>query len=171
MNLNVKEWKEFIVGDIFNCSTTSALDINDAIDGDIPYITRSALNNGVTDYYGNTEKKIKGNCITIGAEGTLAFYQPNDFIPGVKIYTIRHNNLNPINAMFILTLLNSCAYLYSYGRARILEKLKQETIKLPIDSNGSIDWQFMEDYIKSLNYKPISTTNKLGVQISYSWID
>ena len=170
MNLNTNLWKEFIVCDVFSCNTTSALDINDAIDGNMPYITRSALNNGVTDYYGNSEKMVKGNCITIGAEGTLAFYQPNDFIPGVKIYTIRHKNLNPINAMFLLTLLNKCAYLYSYGRARILEKLKQEIIKLPIDSNGNIDWQFMENYIKSLNQKTINVKNE-GVKITYSWND
>lgn len=164
MNLNTKEWKEFIVGNIFDCNTTSALDINEAIEGNIPYITRSALNNGLTDYYGNIDKKIKGNCITIGAEGTIAFYQPEDFIPGVKIYTIRHSKLNPINAMFILTLLNSCSYLYSYGRARVLEKLKQEIIKLPVDSFGNIDWNFMETYIKSINYKPVTTKNRGGQQ-------
>lgn len=160
MNLNTKEWKDFIVGDVFTCNTTSALDINDAQEGSIPYITRSGVNNGLTGYFGNTDKKVKGNCITIGAEGGMAFYQPNDFIPGVKIYTIRHDKLNPINSMFLLTILNTCAYLYSYGRARILEKLKQETIKLPVDSMNNIDWQFMENYIKSINYKLISTANE-----------
>lgn len=170
MNLNTNEWKEFIVGELFACSTTSALDINEAIEGNIPYITRSALNNGLTDYYGNTEKSVKGNCITIGAEGTIAFYQPEDFIPGVKLYTIRHEKLNSINAMFILTLLNSCSYLYSYGRARVLEKLQQEIIKLPVDKNGNPDWQFMENYIKSISHKPIVSKNR-GVRIMYSWND
>lgn len=165
MNLNVDNWKEFVVGDIFLCETTSALNINEAISGPFPYITRSTSNNGLTDYYGNSEKSVKGNCITIGAEGTIAFYQPKDFIPGVKIYTIRHEKLNPLNAMFVLTILNSYSYLYSYGRARILEKLKQEIIKLPVDSEGNINWLFMEDYIKSINHKPITTHNN-NVQLS-----
>ena len=49
-------------------------------------------------------------------------------------------------------ILNLEDYRYSYGRARILNKLKKETIKLPVDSNGKPDWQFMENYIKSLPY-------------------
>lgn len=159
MNLNIESWQEFKVGEVFDCCTTSALNINNSIEGNIPYITRSALNNGLTAYYGNIEKKVKGNCITIGAEGTIAFYQPKDFIPGVKLYTLRHPKLNSLNSMFLVTILNSCAYLYSYGRARILEKLKMETIKLPTKDN-EIDWKFMEDYIKSINHTPITTKNQ-----------
>lgn len=160
MNLNTSNWKEFVVGDLFLCETVSALDINEAINGNIPYITRSTTNNGLTDYYGNAEKIVKGNCITIGAEGAVAFYQPKDFIPGVKIYTIRHSNINEKNAMFIITLLNSSAYCYSYGRARILDKLKQETIKLPCTATNLPDWQFMEDFITDLKSKKVSTQNK-----------
>lgn len=164
MNLNIEKWKDFVVGDVFLCETTSALDINEAIIGSIPYITRSTINNGLTDYYGNTEKIVKGNCITIGAEGTIAFYQPDDFIPGVKLYTLRHSNLNEINAMFIVTVLNSYSYIYSYGRARILDKLKQETIKLPCTEEGTPNWTYMENYIKNLNYKPISTQRKSNIK-------
>ena len=94
----------------------------------------------------------KGNCITIGAEGKVAFYQDKDFLPGVKLYTLRNDNLNELNAMFICTLLNVNGYKYSYGRARILEKIKQETILLPVDSNGRPDYAFMSNYIKSLPY-------------------
>jgi hypothetical protein len=48
--------------------------------------------------------------------------------------------------------LNASVYKYSYGRARILSKIKDEIIKLPIDKNGSPDWEFMENYIKALPY-------------------
>lgn len=169
MNLNTENWKEFVVGEVFQCCTTSALDINESVEGNIPYITRSALNNGLTDHFGNIEKAVRGNCITIGAEGTIAFYQPDDFIPGVKLYTLRHKKINPVNAMFLVTILNSSAYLYSYGRARILEKLKTETIKLPTTEKGEIDWDFMEAYIKSINHKPIKTSNRGGAIVTYTW--
>ena len=159
MKLNIDSWKEFILGDIFDCETTSPININDAVEGNIPYITRSAINNGLTDYLGNSDKIVKGNCITIGAEGTYAFYQPKDFIPGVKIYTIRHEKLNCLTSMFIVSILNSYAHLYSYGRARVLEKLKKEAIKLPCTKNGDPDWQFMEEYVKSLKYKLPRTKN------------
>ena len=77
--------------------------------------------------------------------------------------------LNIYVGLFISTILNIEDYRYSYGRARILAKLKDEIIKLPIIHNedgspvidetyqysekGYIpDWQWMEDYIKSLPY-------------------
>lgn len=82
--------------------------------------------------------------------------------------------------MFIATILNKEDYKYSYGRARIKSKLEEEIIKLPIKYNndntpvidenrtysdeGYIpDWQFMEDYIKSLHHKPITTKVKFGL--------
>ena len=78
--MNPEGWKEFRVGNIFICETTSALDINESTEGAIPYITRSVENNGLSNYLGNKEKLVKGNCITIGAEGRVAFYQASDFI-------------------------------------------------------------------------------------------
>ena len=159
MNLKSVIWKEYYVEQVFECSTTSALDINDAVPGDIPYITRSALNNGLTGYYGNSSKSVEGNCITVGAEGAVAFYQKESFIPGIKIYTLRNSHLNEYNALFIVSILNASCYLYSYGRARILNKLKREKIKLPT-KNNSPDWDFMEEYIKSLRCKYITTKNE-----------
>ena len=43
--VNTENWKEFRVGDVLECKTTRALDINDAVEGEIPYITRTAENN------------------------------------------------------------------------------------------------------------------------------
>lgn len=150
--LNPVDWRKFRVGDLFECTTTSAILPDDMIEGNIPYITRSGENNGNSGKLGNTDKIVKGNCITIGAEGAIAFYQPDDFIPGVKVYTIRHSALIKINAIFIVGVLNVELYKYSFGRARILEKLKNENIMLPVDDDGSPDWDYMEEYIESLPY-------------------
>ena len=125
--------------------------------GTTPLVSRTAENNGIDGYFEVEQSKIQtGNCITIGAEGVYAFYQPKNFATGNKVYTLRHEKLNAYNALFITTILNQEAYKYSYGRARILSKLQEETIKLPsiLNSDGSYtpDWQFMENYIKSLPY-------------------
>ena len=155
--LDVSEWKEFKVGNIFECSTT-ILSIKDDLEaGTIPLVSRTAENNGIDGYFEVEQNKIQtGNCITIGAEGVYAFYQPNNFATGNKVYTLRHEKLNPYIALFITTVLNQETYKYSYGRARILSKLQEETIKLPSISNSdgtySPDWDYMENYIKSLPY-------------------
>ena len=153
LKLNTKEWQWFVVGNVFDCSTTKHAIQQDLSEGDTPFVTRSAENNGVSAYIDATNCVINDpNCITIGAEGVFAFYQPKAFVTGVKVYTLRHERLNKYNALFISTLLNKENYRYNYGNARILDKIKKEQIKLPVDTNGNPDWQWMEDYIKSLPY-------------------
>ncbi|MDR3236966.1 MAG: N-6 DNA methylase [Spirochaetia bacterium] len=149
--VDTSNWHEFKAGAIFDCKTTRALISTEA--GNSPYVTRSAINNGISDYVSDDNYILnKKNCITIGAEGKFAFYQCNDFVAGVKIYTLRHEKLNNYNALFVCTVLNASVYKYSYGRARILSKIKDEIIKLPIEKNGNPDWEFMEKYIKALPY-------------------
>jgi len=150
---NISTWRDFLIGDIFECSTTSHLIGTFIEKGDIPYVTRSSYNNGVSEFITNDNYAVnEANCITIGAEGGVAFYQEIPFVAGIKIYTLRHKRLNKYNALFICTLLNANTYKYSYGRARILDKLKKECIKMPVDAQGKPDWDYMEKYIKSLPY-------------------
>ncbi|MBQ6910204.1 MAG: N-6 DNA methylase, partial [Synergistaceae bacterium] len=151
--LNVKDWKEFKVGDILDCSSTSLSIKDDLPDGNVPFISRTVENNGVDGYVDITPDKLTdGNCLTIGAEGIYAFYQPDAFATGNKIYQMRRNNMNQYIGLFLATVLNLEDYKYSYGRARIMSKLQNENLKLPSDANGEPDWQFMENYIKALPY-------------------
>ena len=153
MKLKTDEWKWFEVGNILKCSATKHSIIYNQEEGLIPLVSRSAANNGITAFVDADDKtKNKGNCITIGAEGLYAFYQPKDFVSGVKVYTLRHDKMNPYNALFLCVILNKEVYRYSYGNARILDKIMKERIKLPVTPSGTPDWQFMEDYIKSLPY-------------------
>ena len=149
--IDTSNWGKFKVGELFDCETTKGIaSKNDLVEGNIPYVTRSAENNGKSGYCGNADRIVKGNCITIGAEGFTAFYQENDFVAGNKVYASRHKNLNNVNALYICTVLNKLSCLYSFNNARILDKIKQEVISLPIDNNGEPDWQFMEDYMKEI---------------------
>lgn len=161
IKINPLLWKEFSIGGkngIFTCSTTPLSIKDELVTGSCPLVSRTAVNNGIDGYfYIDSDKISEGNCITIGAEGIYAFYQQDSFGTGNKVYTLRNNRLNKFNALFIITILNKEDYRYSYGRARILGKLVQEKIKLPAILNPQTnkyepDWQFMEDYIKSLPY-------------------
>lgn len=186
MDLNVQDWKEFRVGSILACDST-ILSIKDELsDGNVPFVSRTAENNGIDGFVDVESDKITdGNCLTIGAEGIYAFYQPDAFATGNKVYQMRNPEMNQCIGLFLATILNMEDYKYSYGRARIMSKLKDEIIKLPIQHNpdgipvidanktysdeGYIpDWQFMEDYIKSLHNEPITTTRG-GCRITFAW--
>lgn len=105
------EWREYKVEDVFECKTTKPFISKDTKNGKIPYVSRTAMNNGVLKYISIQSDYVNdGNCITIGAEGLYAFYQKNDFIAGVKTYTIRHIKMNKNIAMFL------CGLLYVFMR-------------------------------------------------------
>lgn len=151
--LNIHERKEFRVWEVLKCSTTK-LSIKDDLDvWEIPLISRTAMNNWCDWYFDIEKSKItKKWCITIWAEWIYAFYQPKDFWTWNKVYTLENDKLNKYSALFICTILNKEDYKYSYWRARILSKIVDEFIKLPVDGSWNPDREFMENYIKNLPY-------------------
>ncbi len=160
LELNTDTWKEFSLTDVFSLSLGKPIhkiQIFESVDdGVTPYITRTAKNNGTELFLDSSnlgDKVSKGNCITIGAEGLKSFYQKEDFLTGNKINILRNKEINLHRALFICTVLDFIIEeKYTYGRAVVKNRLENEKIKLPVDKNGNPDWQFMEDYIKSLPY-------------------
>jgi hypothetical protein len=43
-------------------------------------------------------------------------------------------------------------YRYSYGRKWGIERMNESLIKLPVDNKENPDFEFMENYIKSLPF-------------------
>ena len=147
--ININNWKEFKIKDLFECNTAKQL--LKVEQGNFPYITRSGFNNGLTKFVKRVKDKVnEENCITIGAEGFFAFYQEEKFMAGNKIYVLRHKKLNKLNGLFICSVLNSIVNKYSYNNARILDKIRNEIHKFPVDDKGEPDWDFMEKYIKKM---------------------
>lgn len=163
--VDTSAWGEFVVGKLFECNTTKTFYPNksELPPGNTPYITRSTYDNGISGYYDDIDNEftIEGNCLTIGAEGGIAFWQPKPFIAGVKVYTIRHPQLNELTALFVASLLNANSANYSYTNARVLAKIKAESIKLPLKSSADpsnftqedIDWNYMENFMKIIEEK------------------
>ena len=161
-------FRAFGVGELFDCQTTKNYNPNTVQlpDGNTPYVTRSAFNNGITGYLGDEPGVFmnKGNCITIGAEGGVAFYQPDDFIAGIKVYTLRHERMTCEIGMYLCGALNVHSHIYSYTNARILDKIKAEFIQLPVKpgtddiayTQDDIDWDYMEAYSRVMEKQVIA---------------
>jgi hypothetical protein len=54
--------------------------------------------------------------------------------------------------MFLIPILELHKFRFGYGRKSNLERIKQITIKLPINNTKEPDYKFMEEYIKTLPY-------------------
>ena len=158
------EWREFFIGGeegIFDIKATkSGIDKNklNVEKGNIPYITRSDVDNGinlfVTDEQNKKYKKDQGNVITIGLDTQTVFYQANPFFTGQNIQVLSRENLNKSISMFIIPLIKIQMKKFNWGgNGATLSRLNRTKIMLPIDKFNNPNWTFMEEYINERNIK------------------
>lgn len=154
LSLNLSEWKTFKYTDIFKIKKGKRLTKKDQSDGDIPYVSSSALNNGIDNKIGNGSTD--ENCISFACYGSIGevFYQDEKVwvSDNANVFYLKNRKLNSYIAMFIVTLLRLEQFRFSYGMTGKKERLESFTIKLPINKKNEPDWEFMENYIKSLPY-------------------
>lgn len=153
--LNTDTWKEFMLTELFSVkgSKTTPLDeLEEYGKGKYPYITTQAVNNGVAGFYDFYTEQ--GNCLTVDS-AVLGYcsYRDHDFSASDHVEILKPKfSLNKEIALFLVTIINKEQYRYSYGRKASQTKLKNTKIKLPALPDGTPDWDFMENYIKSLPY-------------------
>lgn len=160
-SLEVGNWREFYVGELFDSIYKVASYHDDELTSvsignknAIAYVTRTDQDNGVKSLVcdiglANIES---GNAIVIGDTTSTISYQPSPFVAGEHIIAARAGWLNKFTGLFITCLLRQERYRYSYGRAYKLDLIRNTRLKLPVMPDGKPDWQFMENYIKSLPY-------------------
>lgn len=166
MNLNDRQWGKFILSSIFDIKKGKRLKSADQIPGENHYIGAIDSNNGVANYIEQLPLHPR-NTISLSYNGSVgeAYYQAEPYwaTDDVNVLYFKENNgveFNKFIGFFICTVLRQDKYRWSYGRKWKLEAMRKSMISLPIDKNGKPDWQFMEDYIKTLHHKPIITQNK-----------
>ena len=159
--LKVTEWKEFRFGDLISAIyKAKAINKDDLLVANIEYdsiryITRTAEDNGCELHAVRSELPTNiiedGNAISIGDTTATCFYQDEEFITGDHMVVVRADSwLNKYTGLFIVAILQGEQYKYSYGRAYLMDRIKDTIVKLPVDADGNPDWQFMENYIKAL---------------------
>jgi len=153
--LDIQNWKWFDVDALFYITASSDdLISNYSVGNETPYITSSELNNGVSSHVESPPTN-KGNVITANRGGSVGhfFYQDKGFIAtpvDVRILTPKFK-LNKYIGLFIVTIMKLEKPKYNYSRKMGTGKLKKMKVRLPA-KNNSPDYDFMENYIKSLPY-------------------
>ncbi|EKO0299079.1 restriction endonuclease subunit S [Campylobacter lari] len=162
-SLDTNNWKYFLVQDFFDVKLAKGDLKNDECENGFYPLISSGINNFGILCYTNGQSTIsnkkdslifKKNSITLDMFCN-AFYRDKDF------YAVSHGRvnilkpktqLNKFHLLFITTLLNNEKFKFSYGRAVYSNTIKDMKIKLPVASDNTPDWKFMENYIKSLPY-------------------
>lgn len=162
MKLNTEEWDTFVLKDIFVISRGKTLTSDDKeyYTGNIPCVNGTSTNNGILCYLSedvekNGFKKQPVPSLSLCRVGTsgLTFVQNKPYYIADNAFCLKLKEQKNIYVyLFISVLLNKECVKYCYGRTISSEKYMQTKIKLPATPSGEPDWQFMEDYIKSLPY-------------------
>ena len=155
--IDTSNWKGFKMNSLFNINGVGSVSIEQLEKqygfGDYPYITRTEKNNGLTGFY--DYKSAPSNVLTIETSlSGLCFYHDYEFSTGdhIAVLTPKNFELNKYRALFIKSIWRKNAYKYDYGRPAIIRNIENTVIPLPVLPNGNPDWQFMENYVKSLPY-------------------
>lgn len=155
--LDTNNWKSFQIGDkklftIKGSKTTPLKELELAGDGDYPYITTQARNNGVCGFYDISTES--GGCFTIDSavKGYCSWHE-EDFSASDHVEKLIPNfKCNNYIAMFLVAIINLEQYRYNYGIKCNQTRIKNMKIKLPVKADNTPDWELMENYIKSLPY-------------------
>ena len=155
--LILTDWKEYRLDELFSIKKGKRLIKADMIDGPTNYLGAISDNNGVRQQIDvEPDQQYAPNCITVNYNGSVgeAFYQAESFWPSDDINVLYADGwqMNKYIALFIVTIIKANRYRFSYGRKWTKEKMEKTVLKLPSRPDGTPDFVYMENYIKSLPY-------------------
>ncbi|MFP5997949.1 restriction endonuclease subunit S [Helicobacter pylori] len=151
-------WQSFKIVDIFEVKNTRNILARDVVkdSGTTPYLCASKENNAVNSYINyNADFLDKGNCIFIGGKTFVVTYQQKDFYSNdshnLALYLKDTHSKTKLNQLFIIT----CIYKalnnkYSWGDSISNTKIQNDSILLPTNPHGKIDFNFMHTLINAL---------------------
>ena len=155
VKLTDREWKEFKVKDIFPVvNRGKRLTKANRKPGNIPLITAGFLNYGVGEYISNPEQTRYDKAITIDMFGN-AFYRGSTFCCDDNIIVLQNSKISEWAKIFITPVIDARKVNYSYGNQYRLGDLETHIIRLPVDSTGQPDYDFMEQYMKTLPFSKV----------------
>jgi len=160
LDLNDSKWQEFKITDLFKLEKGERLTEANRISGEIPLVTASSYNNGITSFieYKNfkDKKKLFSNKITVDMFGNVFYhnyaYYSDDNIHTLLLKDKYRRELSDYTQIFLVAILKEISFKYGFGRQVRLHRLENEVIKLPISKKNFPNWDFMEKVIKSMPY-------------------
>jgi len=162
VSLKEKEWSEFEIGKLFTLFLGKSKGLNHLTKTNkgISYLGATNLNNGVICQVEKDTNLIqKGNAIAFirNGEGAMGYsiYKFESFIATSDISVGYNDKLNQYNGLFITTIADKVRGKYNFGYKRSGRRLDKEKLVLPINDQGNPDYEYMENYMKKMEYNQI----------------
>lgn len=151
-------WNDYNLYDLFDVRSykkrfdANKININEK--GKHPYVVRTAYNNGIRAYINEDERYLNpGNTISFGQDTATMWYQEKPYFTGdkIKILAPKFEEFKKENAHFIITVMSKPFQKFSWGASSFSVKvINSQKIKLPVDKNGEIDFNYMEHLTQAI---------------------
>lgn len=157
--LEYKEWGEFRIEDVFAVKSGKRLTKADMSKGHKPFIGATDSNNGITEYVSNTNQSEDSNVLGVNYNGSVVenFYHPYTaiFSDDVKRLSFREVEGNKHQFLFVKAQILKQKAKYQYGYKFNAKRMNRQRIMLPMNNQNRPDYEYMENYMKRLEYRKI----------------
>lgn len=159
---NSMTWAEFEIQDVFHVKYGINMELinceiveEDTADS-VNFVARTSSNNGVVakvKRIDGIQPQIAGTLTCAGGGSVLStFIQNKEFYSGRDLYLlIPKYTMSIYSKLFCRTIIEANKYRFSYGR-QANKSIPTLKIKLPVKNDGTPDFEYMENYIRSLPY-------------------
>ena len=154
MKLDTNSWLPFRIDSIFDIKKGKRITKLSLIPGKTPFVSAIDNNNGIRQYVGVVPNH-DGNTITVNYNGSVgkAFYQEDPFWASDDVNVLYPKfDLNKYIAIFLITIIEKEIYRFNYGRKWHKERMEESIIYLPVQANKLPDFDYMENFIKTLKF-------------------
>ena len=156
--LDTVTWGEFSIVSLFSVRNTHCILSRDIRpnSGDVPYLTAGQMNNAVGTFINFDKNHIdEGNCIFIGGKTFIVTYQEKNFYSNdshnLALYYKDNKKRTKNNQLFVVTTIyKSLSPLYSWGDSVSNKKIQKDKIVLPLLSDMTPDYDYMERVIAAM---------------------
>ena len=158
------QWKPFSFTEVFTkIQRGKRLKKADHTEGTVPYVSSTALNNGVDGFIGNEGSiRIFEDCITIANSGSVgsAFFHQYEFVASDHVTQLKRKGLDKYAYLFMLPIINRLSEKYCFNREINDKRIKRERILLPVNNMGEIDFEFMSSFMQEVESDMLKNTLK-----------
>lgn len=176
--VDTREWGEFRVGELFkklnlrflpNRVFDKASDISEvkSEEFNLPLVNAKHSNNGIMYYGRKHEWEYEVLTIDIVADGAAStgdvYAQPQETGVLYNAYLVKPKAkcVTGLILFFLSTVIQRCVKdHFGYDNKCTWDKVKHETILLPVDKTGQPDWAYMEEYMRKVEEKTENTLNQ-----------
>ena len=154
--IDTSNWKKFKVGELFEIANGKKYPSSIRQTGELPLISTTANNNGISDYIKDRNDGVYSNCITVaysGSVGATFYHKEKVFVGETVIALLPKFKMNQYSGLFICSILSKINSKFSYTQKIKVLQYKNEAISLPVTPEGTPDFDYMENYMKNLTEK------------------